>query len=116
MLTAGLEACVMAYPMREWLVFEEKLMSKSNFDKDLDDVRHHYFGSAEEVEMDSVGRLLIPQSLRKYADLQRDAIWVGIGNHIELWDRARYEAKYPPIHSDAVRLDSIRRRLTEMGM
>jgi MraZ protein len=116
MLTAGLEACVMAYPMREWLVFEEKLMSKSNFDKDLDDVRHHYFGSAEEVEMDSVGRLLIPQSLRKYAELQRDAIWVGMGNHIELWDRSRYEAKYPPIHSDPVRLDSIRRRLTEMGM
>jgi MraZ protein len=116
MLTTGLERCVMAYPMREWNAFEERLMGMSQFDKVVDNLRHIYFSGAEECEFDSVGRLLIPQLLRKHAELQRDAVWVGMGAHLELWDKDRYAAKHARILEDPNQVDEMRRRLAELGL
>jgi DNA-binding transcriptional regulator/RsmH inhibitor MraZ len=54
--------------------------------------------------------------LRKHAELQRDAVWVGMGAHLELWDKDRYAAKHARILEDPNQVDEMRRRLAELGL
>lgn len=49
-----------------------------------------FLGNATEVELDGSARLLIAQELREYADLSRDALMLGMGDYLELWDKKRY--------------------------
>ncbi|MFW6066971.1 MAG: division/cell wall cluster transcriptional repressor MraZ, partial [Myxococcota bacterium] len=84
-LTTGLEPCVVAYTMSEWLGFEERLSKLPQFDPNVQMLRRIYVSGAVECDLDRVGRVLIPQTLRDHAQLGREALWAGMGNHIELW-------------------------------
>ncbi len=46
---------------------------------------------AQEVELDKNGRISIPQSLRVYAGLEKDCLFLGIDKYFELWDSDTYE-------------------------
>ena len=115
-LTAGLETCVVAYPYAEWLAFEERLSKLPQFDASVSMLRRMYFAAAVECELDRLGRLLVPNSLRRYAGLGRDAIWVGMGSHVELWDRDRYESLREEVLADPAKRDEMARRLAELGL
>jgi len=43
------------------------------------------------VELDNMGRFLIPKSMIKHARLEKDVIMVGLGNRVELWQAGLYE-------------------------
>jgi MraZ protein len=51
-----------------------------------------HVGNAVPVAIDRQGRILIPPALRRHAGLQREIQFLGIGERIEIWDRARYAA------------------------
>ena len=46
-----------------------------------------------ECEPDKQGRFLIPQLLRRYARLENDVIFLGQGDHAEIWNAEDYAAK-----------------------
>jgi MraZ protein len=50
-----------------------------------------FFASMEEVEVDRAGRILIPERLVEYAALKREVVLVGVRDHMELWDAARWQ-------------------------
>ena len=54
-------------------------------------LRKLIFPSATDCEVDSQGRILIPQSLREHAGLQKNAAIVGMGNHVAVWAQDRYD-------------------------
>lgn len=47
-----------------------------------------FLGSASDVELDSVGRILIAPELRSAVGLSRDVMMIGMGSHFEIWDPA----------------------------
>ena len=47
-------------------------------------------GSAFELKLDSQGRFIVPKNLRKYAGLENQAIFLGIGNRVELWSQKNW--------------------------
>jgi MraZ protein len=51
-----------------------------------------HVGNAVPLQIDRAGRILIPPALRRHAGLQREIQFFGIGEYIEIWDRARYAA------------------------
>jgi MraZ protein len=51
-----------------------------------------FASSTVEIEIDSAGRITIPQKLREYADLTGDVIVAGALTHVEIWDREAYES------------------------
>ena len=51
-----------------------------------------FLGNAMEVELDSAARVLVAPELRAYAGLTKDAVFMGVGAHFELWDAERYAA------------------------
>jgi len=115
-LTTGLDSCLVAYPMAEWLAFEKRLSELPQFDADVVTLKRIYVSGAVECDVDKVGRLLIPAALRKHAGLQRDALWAGMGSYIELWAKESFEDLRKEALSDQDRRLEIARRLAELGL
>ncbi len=115
-LTTGLDSCLVAYPMAEWMAFEKRLSELPQFDADVITLKRIYVSGAVECEVDKVGRLLIPAALRKHAGLQRDALWAGMGSYIELWAKESFEDLRKEVLSDQDRRLEIARRLAELGL
>lgn len=115
-LTCGLEPCVVAYPMREWLAFEERLARLPQFDPSVAMIRRLYVSGAVECDVDRLGRVLVPAALREHAGLRRQALWTGMGRHVELWSKERFESlRDGALESDERRLE-IAKRLAELGL
>ena len=69
------------------------------------------FSSAQEGELDKQGRILISAPLREHADLTKDVVLVGVGNHIEIWSKDRYEAS-----EASMNVDDVAFKLEELGL
>ena len=78
------------YPPAIWQGVEEVLL---NLPSDQDNWRRFYLGSACELEIDGAARLLVPPELRDWAGLDKEAKLLGMGAHLELWDKALYAAR-----------------------
>ena len=115
-LTTGLDTCLVAYPMAEWMAFENRLAELPQFDADVVTMKRIYVSGAVECEVDKVGRLLIPSALRKHARLKRDALWAGMGRYIELWAKEAFEDLRRDVLTDGDRRLAIARRLAELGL
>lgn len=115
-LTTGLDPCLVAYPMSEWLEFEGRLSGLPQFDPNVAMLRRIYVSGALECDLDKMGRLLIPQTLRSHAQLEREAMWAGMGRHIELWSKDRFESMRDAALSDPEQRMSMAKRLSELGL
>lgn len=115
-LTTGLEPCLVAYPMNEWIAFEDRLAKLPQFDPSVAMLRRIYVSGAVECEVDKVGRILIPSTLRDHAALDRDAVWAGMGHHIELWAKDRFESLRDAALADEDKKAAMARRLAELGL
>lgn len=74
---------VMTIPAFELLTGRVKVMSITDSRARL--LRRLLFSSGERVEVDKAGRILIPQFLRQSADLNGEAVVVGVGDYFEIW-------------------------------
>lgn len=90
MITLNPEGCLLLYPKTEWLPIYEQLRKLSGAQAAVARV---IVGFAEELELDSAGRVLVPTKLRERAQLDKEVALVGMGNKFELWDEARWNAK-----------------------
>lgn len=115
-ITTGLDPCLVAYPMQEWLAFEERLAKLPQFDASVAMLRRIYVSGAVEVELDKLGRLLVPQGLRDHASLGREALWAGMGRNIELWSKDRFEELRANALADEAKRVEMARRLAELGL
>jgi MraZ protein len=86
-LTSALDPCLVAYTSAEWTAFEERLGKLSQFDRAVQKLRRIYVSGAVECEIDDVGRILVPPTLREHARLKKDVLWAGSGRYAELWDK-----------------------------
>ncbi len=87
------ESYLTVYPLSEWRAIEDRLRANPKFKREQRDYLRFVYSSAEDVDLDSQGRILIPQSLRQRAGIGRDVVIIGMMDTIEIWDKARWEAK-----------------------
>jgi MraZ protein len=81
--------CLTLYPRPVWDTFEAELARLPMKDEAW---RRLYIGSATDIEIDSGSRVLVPPELRAWAGLDREVMFMGVGDKFELWDKARYES------------------------
>jgi len=86
------DPCLHLYPMRAWEELEEKIAELPSMDPNVVRFRRLYISAASECEADKAGRVLIPNTLREKTGLKKDALWAGMGRHLELWSAAKWEA------------------------
>src|SRR5215469_16552639 len=90
-LTSSLDPCLVAYTTPEWTAFEDRLAKLPQFDRAVQKLKRIYVSGAVECEIDDVGRILIPPTLREHARLKKDVRWAGLGKHAELWDMQEWK-------------------------
>jgi MraZ protein len=115
-LTTSLDGCLAAYPMGEWLEFEQRLSALPRFDPSVAMLRRIYVSGAIECELDKLGRVLVPSNLRQHARLEKHVVWAGMGPHIELWSKPVFEKLYAEALADDDRREEMVRRLSELGL
>ncbi|HOO37249.1 MAG TPA: division/cell wall cluster transcriptional repressor MraZ [Deltaproteobacteria bacterium] len=112
-VTKGLDKCLMAFAPDDWERLEKKAANLSMVRKADIFFKRHVMGSAEECQIDAQGRILIPASLREYADLKKKCLFVGITDHIEIWDQETYDAYMKEALKDS---ESLLEGLAELGL
>ncbi len=88
-VTKSLVSCLTLFPRSVWDRFEAALNAKP---ASFDPLRRLFIGSASEVSIDGASRLLLAPELREFAGIDRDVVFMGLGNRFELWDKARAAA------------------------
>ena len=90
-VTKGFGSCIDIYTVDEWEKFAEKLHKLSVTKRDMRDFVRFIFGNATEVELDKQGRILLPSMLRETVGIEKEVIVMGVGNKVEIWDKAKWE-------------------------
>lgn len=88
-ITIEPSGCLLIYPEADWIPVRDQLNKLSGQQMAL---RRLIVGHAEEIEMDTTGRILVPPALRQRAQLDKAVALVGMGNKFELWDEAKWNA------------------------
>ena len=86
-LTRSTDGCLLLYPRPVWETQREKIVA---WPYSLRHMRRLLLGSAQDVEMDATGRILISPELRKAAELKREVLLLGMGSHFEIWDTEKH--------------------------
>ncbi|MCL1925903.1 MAG: division/cell wall cluster transcriptional repressor MraZ [Syntrophorhabdaceae bacterium] len=83
--------CLYAFASEDWNRIEEKLSHVPSTDRRKNAFIRFFLGGAVEAIPDKQGRILIPPSLRAYAQLEKDVVFVGLPNRFEIWSLARWQ-------------------------
>lgn len=90
-VTKGLDDCLFAYSLDEWKRLETKLKALPFTKADARAFTRIFFSGAMECELDKQGRILLPANLRKYAQLDKDAVVIGVSSRVEIWSKERWD-------------------------
>lgn len=101
-LTAHPHRCLLLYPQPSWEPIQAKVMALSSFDKQSSAMQRLLVGFAEDLELDSAGRLLVSPVLREFAGLEKQVMLVGQGSHFELWSAEAWKAQLEQAMSSEV--------------
>ncbi len=88
-LSRGRGQCLQAYSIEEWTKFETELLALKG--REANTLRHFFFSNSIECEIDAQGRVLIPSKHREYAGISRETAFIGMSDHIEIWDKAEWD-------------------------
>lgn len=89
-ITKHPDGCLWVFPRPEWEKFREKIAA---LPMSAQGIKRIFLGHAMDVEMDGTGRILIAPELRDAAGITKDALLLGMGSYLELWDKTTYGAK-----------------------
>ena len=81
---------LVAYPIKEWLIIEQKIRQAPNMEKSVSDFMRVLFSNASEVSFDKQGRILIPPHMKEKAGIDKAVVLVGVMNKIEIWAQERW--------------------------
>lgn len=91
-VTWGADGCLYLYPQDEWKQFVDKL-SQLPSNQNTRKIQRQFLSMAMEVTLDKQGRILIPAKLRTSANLEKELIFIGMMNRVEIWDKATLETQ-----------------------
>jgi MraZ protein len=99
-VNAAFDKCLHIYPQEEWNRLEEKVRQLPKMQEEVRFFMRRVIASAQEVEVDKQGRILIPAAHREDAGLNSDIAIVGQIEKIELWDRKEWDTVVDPSRID----------------
>jgi len=85
------QKCLELYPMEEWDLMMAKINKLNRFVKKNNDFIRRFTAGVKVVEIDALGRLLIPKDLVVYANVFKDVVFSSAVSIVEIWDKELYE-------------------------
>lgn len=112
-ITRGLDNCLFVFNNKDWEVLAQKLIALPLAQANSRAFVRLMLAGAMDVELDTQGRILIPDYLRKYAELKKQVIVAGLYNRIEIWDSAKWQQYKQKTESAS---EEIAEKLGELGI
>ena len=111
-MTRGLDNCLFVYSRSSWEKVAAKLQELSFAQADTRGFNRFILSGAAEVEVDSAGRVLIPEHQRAFAGLSKTLVFAGVSDRVEVWDAKRWSEYKAAIEKKA---DALAEKLGEVG-
>lgn len=112
-ITRGLDNCLVAYPMEGWKQTSEKLSKLPESQFEARGFARIMLAGAVAVDFDKLGRILIPEYLKQYAQLKKNVVIAGLYNRLEIWDETRWEAYKQNVEKE---IGDFASKLKELGI
>ncbi|WP_281309673.1 division/cell wall cluster transcriptional repressor MraZ [Flavobacterium flavigenum] len=85
------QQCLELYPMDEWNLMMQKINKLNRFVKKNNDFIRRFTAGVKIVEIDALGRLLVPKDLVSFSSISKDVVFSSAVNIVEIWDKDLYE-------------------------
>lgn len=112
-VTPGLDGCLWVFTHKEWQKIEGKLNQSSLGQSDNRGFNRFMFAGAVEVEVDSIGRILIPDFLRDRANLKNKVVVIGVSSRVEIWNEKTWTEYKHGVEKTA---DALAEKLGQVGV
>jgi MraZ protein len=112
-IITNLDRCLIAYPLSEWEIIEQKLGELSLVRPDVKAFQRFFISGATECNFDKQGRILIPQTLREHASFEREVVLAGMLKSFELWSKPLWDEEISRARDDFAEITTT---LAELGI
>lgn len=90
-LTKGFDFCLAGFDREDWEEKAKEILNVSLLDNENIEKRRFVFSSAVYLEIDNQGRFVIPKNMLEYAQIEKKAVIIGVGDHFEIWGIDRWK-------------------------
>lgn len=94
LILTNFDGCLWAYPVKEWKKIEEKVAALPQFKPEVKALQRVFISAASECFLDPQGRILIPPPLREYATIEREVVFIGMIQRIEIWAKSKWNEEF----------------------
>jgi len=95
------ETCVAIWPSPIHEAIIERALSGLNpLGREYRKVARFYQGNSFDADLDSAGRVTLPPRLLAHAGIEKEVVVVGVGDHLEVWDRTRWDSEQPALDAE----------------
>lgn len=113
-ITQGLDQCLFVFTTKEWERIANKLSENASMlSSDMRSFTRYMFGGASEVEVDNIGRVLVPDFLRERANLKNKVVLIGVQNRLEIWNEKSWADYKKQVERQA---DGLAEKLSGLGI
>lgn len=113
-VTPGLDNCLFLFTGREWDKVAGRLSENASMlSADMRSFTRYMFAGAFESQIDSIGRILIPDFLRDRAGLKNKVVLIGVQNRVEIWDEKNWQRYRGVVEKQA---DGLAEKLSGLGI
>jgi MraZ protein len=113
LILTNLDGCIVAYPYQEWVNIQERISNLGTLKKEARVFLRFYYSGVSECPIDKLGRVLIPQSLKTYANIKKNVAIIGMNRKIEIWAQETWEELVKKATSDLEQMVDI---VSELGL
>ena len=114
-MVSGMDGCLFAYPYNEWSKIEKRILSLAEKSASMRRFRRLFIGSAYECGIDKQDRVLLPPTLRSYAELDKEIVLVGVLDHFEIWSRTNWDMENANMLKD-LKQEEVRNEIARLGL
>ena len=111
-VTPGLDNCLFIFAVKEWDIISKKLSESSMLQADNRSFNRFMFGGAVLVDVDSIGRILLPDFLRERAGLKDKVVIIGVQSRAESWNEKAWTDYKKVVEKQA---DTLAEKLGQIG-
>ncbi len=112
-VTRGIDQCLFVYPVKEWDELAARISQLPLTQKNARTFTRLIFAGATDLVPDRQGRILLPPYLREYADIEDEAVIIGLNERLEIWNPQRWRDVKSQLEEEA---DAIAEQLVDLGI
>lgn len=116
LMLSCLDGSLVAYPFTEWKKIEERILASAERSNAMRRFRRVFIGGASECMLDAQNRILVAQTLRDYAKLEKDIVLVGVLDHFEIWSLENWKKESQLLEEEDMKNEEVKNEIAKLGL